>query len=136
MSAQIITKNSDLLEKFPQYVKTDERTGYDGYVVSSDHLIDVTRTIRDELGYDYLSSITGVDYLPNGLMEVVYHFFKSSGGPALSIKSQVDRNNAVVPSLVSLYPGADFQEREDLGSFRDPICRTPRFTSSTFMGRV
>ncbi len=112
MSAQFITETVDLTEKFPLYVKHDERSGYEGYIVAADHLLEVARSIRDEMGYDYLSSVTGVDYLPDGIMEAVYHFYKSSGGPALVVKAQVDRNNAVIPSLVSLYPGADFQERE------------------------
>lgn len=45
-------------------------------------------------------------------MEVVYHAYKSTGGPELVFKVQVPREKPVVPSLVSVYPGADFQERE------------------------
>jgi NADH-quinone oxidoreductase subunit D/NADH-quinone oxidoreductase subunit C/D len=45
-------------------------------------------------------------------MEVVYHVFKSTGGSILEIKVQLPRKNPVVSSLVGLYPGADFQERE------------------------
>ncbi len=112
MSAQVVTENVDLLEKFPQSVKQDDRAGYAGYIVSADHLLEVVRFIRDDMGFDYLASITGVDYLPNGLMEAVYHFYKTSGGPGLVIKTPVDREQAAIPSLVSLYPGADFQERE------------------------
>jgi NADH:ubiquinone oxidoreductase subunit D len=46
------------------------------------------------------------------MMEVVYHTYQSAGGPALVFKVQVPRDNPEVPSLVSVYPGADFQERE------------------------
>jgi len=45
-------------------------------------------------------------------MEVVYHFFKSTGGSALVLKTQVPRNKPIVPSVVTLYPGVEFQERE------------------------
>ncbi len=76
------------------------------------NLIEFARTIRDELGYDYLSSVTAVDYLPDDQFEVVYHAYQSTGGPGLNFKVQVPRDNPVVPSLVSVYPGADFQERE------------------------
>jgi NADH-quinone oxidoreductase subunit D/NADH-quinone oxidoreductase subunit C/D len=75
-------------------------------------LLDFAKTLRDELGYDYLSSVTGVDYLPEGKMEVVYHAFQSSGGAALVFKVQVPRENASLPSLTPLYPGVSFQERE------------------------
>ena len=64
------------------------------------------------LGYDYFSSVTGVDYLPENKMEVVYHIRKSTGGSPLVIKAQLDRDNPVISSLVPIYPGAEFQERE------------------------
>jgi NADH-quinone oxidoreductase subunit D/NADH-quinone oxidoreductase subunit C/D len=102
----------EIIEKFPGVVSADERGGFDGYLVPADKLIDFAVRIRDDLGYDYLSSVTGVDYLPEEKMEVVYHAYQTSGGPALVFKVQVERSNPVVPSLVSVYPGADFQERE------------------------
>jgi NADH:ubiquinone oxidoreductase subunit D len=46
------------------------------------------------------------------LDEIEKKFYKSAGGPALVFKVQTPRENSVVPSLVSVYPGADFQERE------------------------
>ncbi len=45
-------------------------------------------------------------------MEVVYHAYSTLGGSALVFKAQVPRESPVVPSLVSVFPGADFQERE------------------------
>ena len=102
----------ELLARFPEMVKTDARDRYVGVVVEPDQLIDFSKMIRDELGYDYLSSVTGVDYLPDDLMEVVYHAYKSTGGGALVYKVQVPRENPVVPSLVSVFPSAELQERE------------------------
>jgi NADH-quinone oxidoreductase subunit C/D len=101
-----------IVSRFPEYVRQDERSGYDGFIVSPENLLEFATAIRDEMGYDYLASATGVDYLPEDKMEVVYHVYRSSGGPALVFKSQVPRQDSVVPSLVSVYPGADFQERE------------------------
>ncbi len=112
MTQQAILTDVDLTERFPESVKRDERNGYEGYIVDPNALTEVAQALRDELGYDYLSSITGVDYLPDGIMESVYHFYRTTGGPALVLKVQVPRDNAVVPSLVPLYPGAEFQERE------------------------
>lgn len=102
----------EIEERFPGFVKRDERQGYEGYLVESERLLEFAAEIRNSLGYDYLSSVTGVDYLPDDLMEVVYHAYRTAGGPSLSFSTQVPRHNPVVPSLVSVYPGADFQERE------------------------
>lgn len=101
-----------LQERFQGVITRDERGGYEGYIVPADKLIEFATTIRDDLGYDFLSSVTGVDYLPEEKMEVVYHAYQSDGGPALVFKVQTARDTSVVPSLVSIYPGADFQERE------------------------
>lgn len=112
MNEQAVLTEIDLTEKFPESVKRDERKGYRGYIVAADAFVEVARTVRDEMGYDYLSSVTAVDYLPDGYMESVYHFYRTTGGPSLVLKVQTPRDNAVVPSLVPLYPGAEFQERE------------------------
>ena len=112
MADQVILDSTDLTSRFPEWVKPDERTGYEGYIVEAEHLIEFATTLRDELGYDFLSSVTGVDYLPNNLMEVVYHAYSSLGGGALVFKVQLPRENPVVASLVPVYPGADLQERE------------------------
>ncbi len=101
-----------VLERFPDWVTPDEREGYQGLLVDPANLIDLMSSLRDELGYDHLTSLTGVDYLPDEKMEVVYHLVKSTGGPILEIKTQLPRSNPVAPSLVGLYPGAAFQERE------------------------
>jgi NADH-quinone oxidoreductase subunit C/D len=103
----------DLSLHFPGSVSPDIRPGYTGWVVKKDQLLHLAKSLRDEYGYDYLSSITGVDYLPDGKMEVVYQVYKSTGGPGLLFKVQEPREDPIeVPSLVEVYPGAEFQERE------------------------
>ncbi len=112
MNEQIYVQTTSLIDRFPESVSLDTRTGYGGFLVKPESLIMVVQTLRDEMGYDYLSSVTGVDYLPENKMEVVYHFYRTTGGGALVLKTQVDRDHAVVPSLTPLFPGAEFQERE------------------------
>ena len=53
----------DLSAKFSG-VTADERPGYSGWIVEKDKLVEVATALRDEYGYDLLSSVTGVDYLP------------------------------------------------------------------------
>lgn len=103
--------------RFRGIATRDERKGYEGFIVPSDKLVSFATAIRDEFSFDYLSSVTGVDYVDDGELEVVYHAFRTSGGPMLNFKVQVDRGDPVVPSLVSIYPGAEFQEREAYDMF-------------------
>jgi NADH-quinone oxidoreductase subunit C/D len=103
----------DLAAKFPGAVVADERPGFSGWIVEREKLIEFATFIRDELGYDLLSSVTGVDYIEENKMEVVYHAYQTTGGPALVFKTQAPRVDPVeVPSLINLYPGVDLQERE------------------------
>jgi NADH-quinone oxidoreductase subunit D/NADH-quinone oxidoreductase subunit C/D len=99
-------------QEFPGVAVPDSRKGYSGYLVSPEHLVEVVTKLRDQAGYNYLSSATAVDYLDDGKLEMVYHLYRIAGGPAMVVKSQTPRDNAVLPSLVPVFPGADLQERE------------------------
>jgi NADH-quinone oxidoreductase subunit C/D len=113
MTSPVPVQTLDLSGRFPNILSADSRPGYSGWLLDKTNLLEFAATLRDELGYDYLSSITGVDYLPEDRMEVVYQVYKTTGGPGLMFKVQVPRQDPVeVPSLVSIYPGAEFQERE------------------------
>jgi len=80
----------DISQLFDGKVFTDTRPGYSGFIVGAENLLGVMQSLRDEWGFDYLSSVTGVDYLPEEKMEVVYHLFRSIGGPALVLKVHID----------------------------------------------
>jgi NADH-quinone oxidoreductase subunit C/D len=107
-----VLEKDHITSRFPEAVVLDERKGYEGYIVKADKLIEVATALRDEMGYDYLVSLTATDYLPEGMMETVYHLCRSTGGSPLVFKVQMPRDNSVVPSLVPVFPGAELQERE------------------------
>ena len=106
-----MSDHETILSAFPQ-VQADPREGYGGYIVPAEQLLDVCRALKDQADYIYLSCVTGVDYLPEQKMEVVYHLRRLRGGAPLVLKVQTDRVDPQVPSLVSVYEGANFQERE------------------------
>ncbi len=113
MTATASTQTVDLVARFPGIVTAETRPGYSGFIVEKDKLVEVATAIRDEFGYDLLTAVTAVDYLPEGKMEVVYHAYKTTGGPGLVFRVQVPRVDPIeVPSLINVYPGADLQERE------------------------
>ncbi len=102
-----------LKELHPNIVSDDTREGYEGLIVYADSITEVAKSLRDELGFNYLSSVTGVDLIDDGKLEVVYHLYniQRGGGPVV-LKAQVDRDVPILPSLVPIFPGAEFQERE------------------------
>ncbi len=91
------------------------------YIVAPDKLIPLLTHLRDNLGYDYLSNLTCVDYLTyqgkkrKGVQErfeVVYHLYSTrKGGGHIALHVRVPENETV-PSAVGVYPGANLQERE------------------------
>jgi NADH-quinone oxidoreductase subunit C len=88
--------------------------GYVEVTINRDRLVAAARAARDELGYDYLSSITAVDWKDR--LELLYHFYgydysKQPGCLVLRVPLDVE-TNPLVDSLTPLWPGADFQERE------------------------
>src|SRR5512142_1967914 len=113
MTTDVPEHETTLADRFPDMLMADARPGFSGWMVDQANLLTLCQALRDELGYDYLSSVTGVDYLPEGKMEVVYQVYKTLGSPGVMFKVQVPRQDPIeIPSIISIYPGADFQERE------------------------
>ncbi len=82
-------------------------------IVKSESLSEVARLLKETPGldFDYLVSITGVDYLD--YFEVIYHLVSLESNRSLVLKTRCyDRDEPAVPSVVGLWRGADFQERE------------------------
>lgn len=111
----------------PEMAKLQEKFGadalvaapYDGLLLNDPaKLLDVARYCRDELDYNMLANATAVDYAKEGYIEVVHQMQRvPGGGSPITLKVRVPRGDAVaptepIPSLVSVYPGAEFQERE------------------------
>jgi len=94
-------------------------------VLRVDALLEAGRFLRDEAGFDYLSNVSGVDWLERGEFEVVYHLYAmrrgermlhtgSADGPLgpVVLKVRTPRADPVVPSVSQLWPSALLQERE------------------------
>ncbi len=80
MATATQTQTVDLAARFPGMVTADSRPGYTGFIVNKENLVEVATAVRDEFGYDLLTSVTAVDYIAENKMEVVYHAYKTTGG--------------------------------------------------------
>ncbi len=66
---------------------------------------------NSELEFNFLNSITAVDYVE--YFEVVYHITSFSYNHQAILKVRVyGRDEPSLPSVCSIWPGANFQERE------------------------
>ena len=99
-----------ITENFPEAVT---EASEQAVVVKSESLFGVAEYLKNSPGldFDYLNSITAVDYYD--YFEVVYHLTSLEHNHGLVLKTRCyDRDKPAVPSVVSLWRGADFQERE------------------------
>lgn len=108
---------------------------FDGSVNASSHgqpvvyvdravFADVARYLRDEEQFSMLCDITAVDHLLDGTryappgverlerFEAVANYLSHTRNRRIRVICQVPLDDAVVPSLTPVYPGANFPERE------------------------
>ncbi|MED1662476.1 NADH-quinone oxidoreductase subunit C [Brevibacillus laterosporus] len=73
---------------------------------------DIALFLKQEPGlqFDYLSNLHGVDY--EDRMEVYYHLYSYAHHQSLAIKVKTTREASSVASVVDVWPGADWNERE------------------------
>jgi len=82
-------------------------------LVKSESLFGVAEYLKNspEFDFDYLTNITAVDYYD--YFEVIYQLTSLGRNHSLVLKTQCyNRDHPTLPSVVSLWRGADFQERE------------------------
>jgi NADH-quinone oxidoreductase subunit C len=66
-----------------------------------------------ERGYRFLSSVHGVDYLPEEpRLGVLYELIDMDRVDRITVKLRVSTEEPEVDSVVDMWPGADHQERE------------------------
>jgi NADH-quinone oxidoreductase subunit C len=91
------------------------------FYVRRESIVELCRTLRDEedLRFELCSSVSGVDYgedLPQRL-HVVYHLTSMTYRRRIRLEVAVDVDDAHVPSVVEVYPTADWHERETWDMF-------------------
>jgi NADH-quinone oxidoreductase subunit C len=103
---EIITQ---LGAKFPGMV---EEAGANAVLVKSDAVADVAEYLKtgEGLKFDYFNYVTAVDYY--SFFELIYQVTSLESNRSIVFKTRCPRENPTVPSVVKVWQGADFQERE------------------------
>lgn len=112
-----------LKEKFPEeVVSITEFRGQVSAVVKKDRLLDICRYLHDdpECNMDYLRDLTAVDYpMRKGQprFEVVYHLYSINHRHMLRLKALVPENDCSIDSVMPVWIGANWHERECFDMF-------------------
>lgn len=65
-----------------------------------------------ELDFDFLLCLSAVDYVADNLLGAVYDLRSMQHRHEFAVKVLVDRDNPVIPTVMDLWPAADWHERE------------------------
>jgi NADH-quinone oxidoreductase subunit C len=105
-----------LTERFPgSILETHSYRGNDTAVVKKEDILAICAFLRDDaaLLYNFMMDLTAVDYLgQEPRFEVVYHLYSLKYNRRVRIKAKVSESDCSIDSIVSLWPSANWFERE------------------------
>ena len=89
--------------------------------VNRDHLLELVRHLRDDayLRYEFCSSVSGVHYPADSGRELhaVYHLQSMTHNRRIRLEVSAPDSDPHIPSVVPIYPTADWHERETYDMF-------------------
>ncbi len=114
MDANVTLKR--LTERFPgSILETHSYRGNDTAIVKKEDILAICTFLRDDqaLLYNFMMDLTAVDYLgKEPRFEVVYHLYSLKYNQRVRIKAQVSESDCCIDSIVSIWPSANWFERE------------------------
>lgn len=100
----------DVQERFSDNLQVSQDETLTCLLVKPEIVQPLMKELKDNHGFNHLANLCAVDY--NEEFEIVYHLYSIPLSHRIAVKTRVPRNKAQVPSLVEIYPTADWQERE------------------------
>jgi NADH-quinone oxidoreductase subunit C len=89
--------------------------------VQRERILELCRTLRDDPGlrFELCSSVSGVDYGADveQRLHVVYHLLSMTYRRRIRLEVALDIDDPRLPSVVEVYPTADWHERETWDMF-------------------
>jgi NADH-quinone oxidoreductase subunit C len=108
-----------LIKKFGKAVIGNHSfRGDDTIIINKNYVLDVCRFLKEEkdLDFNFMMDLTAVDYLNQKdrkeRFEVVYHFYSLKHNHRIRVKAPVSDADCAIDSIVPLWVGADWFERE------------------------
>lgn len=109
---------TDLLARY-DFLQIRESLDCPAYNCPLDRLVAFVRALRDDHGYDFLCDVTGIDHFEaSPRFEVVYHLFSTTQHRWVRVAVACEGDEEpVCPSIVELWAGANWHERETYDMF-------------------
>lgn len=81
------------------------------------HALEVLTFCKNELGMDHLPFVSACDYKDEGILEVHWQLYSYATLRSLAVKVHIPRESPRIPSVVGLWAGANWHEREAFDMF-------------------
>ncbi len=94
--------------------KPGEFRGQARVIVTPEHIVEVARNLRDKHGFDMLAALSAVDYWPQRepRFHIVYEFKAVAKKLRLEVRVPLNGDEPELDSITSVYPNANWHERE------------------------
>lgn len=102
---------TNLLEKLNSNFEGQIQLSENGQAIyaKTQHIVQLLQTLKEKYNYVRLVDITAADY--EDRYEVVYHLTDNEAA-LLAIKVKIQKDNNIIPTIVSIWEAANTQERE------------------------
>jgi NADH-quinone oxidoreductase subunit C len=115
---QLVIKK--LIDKFGEYIDSHEiMVDMLCIGVKKKIIYDVLLFLRDEneLQYNFLTTLCGMHYPESEQLGVVYHLHSFDNNHRIRIKTNAEISDPVFPTITSIWPAANWMERETYDFF-------------------
>ena len=107
---------SKITSKFPEVRVDYVREKRLKVTAPSARIKELATMVRDQLGFDHPSAVSGIDWIAKDEIEIIY--FVGSVSRAgyqdfiVALAERILRGNPVAPSLIDVWTGVEYHERE------------------------
>lgn len=84
------------------------------FVVEPEKIVEISRVLRDEFGFNFLCELTAVDYWPEEepRFNIIYGYYSHTNTSRLALRVALNGDNPSIHTVQDVYPGANWHERE------------------------
>lgn len=109
----------DAIKESHPFLSERESADWPAFNCPQDKILELLRDLKEDSGYEFLADVTAIDHfeaVPR--YEVVYHLYNIEQHAYLRIVTPcTGATDPVCPSIVSIWPSADWHERETFDMF-------------------
>ena len=80
--------------------------------LKADKIIEIIKFLYDNEGYQYLTTLCGIHFPDQKSIVVMYQLHKLTENKRIRLKIALSEANPVVPTLTTVFPAANWMERE------------------------